>query len=59
MDHINEHLALVSVNQNYDPGIRAAITIGKKTLNRYYDWIDHSELYRIAMGTFHSFIPLK
>ena len=50
MDHIDEHLASASISQKYDPAIRAALAIGKKTLNRYYDRTDHSELYRIAMG---------
>ena len=26
------------------------LTIGKKTLNRYYDKTDHSEVFRIAIG---------
>jgi hypothetical protein len=52
MDHLDEHLASVSVSHKYDPAIRAAVVIGKKTLNRYYDWTDHSELYWIAMGTY-------
>jgi hypothetical protein len=61
MDHIDEHLASASISQKYDPAIRAAVAIGKKTLNRYYDWTDHSELYRIAMSkySFHLFIPLQ
>jgi hypothetical protein len=33
MDHIDEHLASASISQKYDPAIRAAIAIGKKTLN--------------------------
>jgi len=51
MDHLDEHLATATVGQKYDPAIRAAVTIGKRTLNRYYDRSDHSEVYRIAMGT--------
>jgi hypothetical protein len=51
MDHIDEHLASASVNLKYDPAIRAALGIGKRTLNRYYSRTDQSELYRIAMGT--------
>ncbi|THU87433.1 hypothetical protein K435DRAFT_584645, partial [Dendrothele bispora CBS 962.96] len=31
------------------PAIHAAVSIAKKTLNRYYDKTDHSEVYRIAM----------
>jgi hypothetical protein len=50
MDHLDEHLASAALNNKYDPAIRAAVAIGKRTLNRYYDQTDHSELYRIAMG---------
>jgi hypothetical protein len=45
MDHLNEHLASAAINHKYDPAIRAAIAIRKKTLNWYYDRTDHSELY--------------
>jgi hypothetical protein len=50
MDHLDEHLTLAAVSQKYDPAIRAVVVIGKKTLNHYYDPIDHLKLYRIAMG---------
>jgi hypothetical protein len=52
MDHLDEHLASAAISPKYDPAIRAAVTIGKKTLNRYYDRTDHLELYQIAMGTY-------
>jgi hypothetical protein len=51
MDHLNEHLATAASGHKYDTVIKAAIAVGKKTLNRYYDRTDHSELYRIAMCT--------
>jgi hypothetical protein len=51
MDHLDEHLANAALNPNYPISIKAAIAIGKKTLNRYYDKTDHSEVFRIAMGT--------
>jgi len=50
MDHIDEYLATVSQNLKYSEAIRAALAVGKQTLNRYYDKTDHSEVYRIAMG---------
>ncbi len=50
MDHIDEYLATVSQNVKYSEAIRAALALGKRTLNRYYDKTDHSEVYRIAMG---------
>ena len=49
MDHIDAHLATATQNINYSP-IRAALAIGKQTLNRYYNKTDLSEVYRIAMG---------
>jgi hypothetical protein len=52
MDHIDEHLASAAISPKYDTSIRAALAIGKKTLNRYYDRTDHSELYRIAMSKY-------
>ena len=49
-DHIDEHLATAAMNCIYPFVVKAAITIGKKTLNHYYNQTDHSEIYRIAMG---------
>lgn len=50
MDHIDEKLATAAIDDDYPPAIQAALAIGKKTLNRYYDKTDHSEVFRIAMG---------
>lgn len=51
MDHIDTHLATASSRRStYSTSIRTALAIGKRTLNRYYDKTDHSEVYRIAMG---------
>jgi len=50
MDHIDEYLATASQDPSYSEAIRAALALGKRTLNRYYDKTDHSEVYRIAMG---------
>ena len=52
MDHLDEHLANATLNPKYPMSIKAAIAIGKKTLNQYYDKTDHSEVFHIAMGTF-------
>ncbi|KAG6809702.1 hypothetical protein H0H92_015107 [Tricholoma furcatifolium] len=49
MDHIDAQLATDSIDDNYLPSIHAALTMGKKLLNKYYDKTDHSEVYRIAM----------
>ena len=53
MDHIDTHLATATQNLTYSPSIRAALAIGKKTLNWYYNKTDYSEVYRIAMGMFY------
>ena len=50
MDHIDEYLATACQNVKYSEAIRTALALGKKTLNRYYDKTDQSEVYRIAMG---------
>ncbi len=52
MDHIDEHLATAALNSAYPLAIKAALAVGKRTLNRYYDKTDHSEVFRIAMGKF-------
>lgn len=53
MDHLDQHLATSALNFELPASIRAAATLGKRTLNKYYTMTDHSEIYRIAMGKFH------
>jgi hypothetical protein len=55
MDHIDNLLTTRAVDHAYDPPIRVALAMGKKTLNRYYALTDASEVYRIAMGAFWTF----
>ena len=43
-------LATAALEADYPTAIKAALAIGKKTLNRYYNKTDHSEIFRIAMG---------
>ena len=54
MDHIDEHLATAALNADYPMAIKAALAIGKTTLNRYYNKTDLSEIFRIAMGMIYS-----
>ncbi|KAF8152405.1 hypothetical protein B0H34DRAFT_755232 [Crassisporium funariophilum] len=49
MDHIDAHIATVAQDMDLPVSIRAALAIGKKTLNRYYNKTDHLEVYSIAM----------
>jgi hypothetical protein len=60
MDHIDEHLATAAIDRvnKYPLAIKAALAIGKKTLNRYYDKTDHSEVFRIAMGMYFLALPI-
>jgi len=48
MDHIDERLATDVLNEDFDPAIRVALGLAKKTLNRYYEMTDDSFLYRTA-----------
>ena len=53
MDHIDKVLATSSESPyKFLLAVRAALAVGKKAINRYYNKTDHSEVYRIAMGTF-------
>jgi hypothetical protein len=59
MDRINKHLATAATDNKYNAAMRAALAVGKKTLNRYYDRTDHSEVYRIAMSMYFSIFFLS
>lgn len=50
MDHIDAVLATTLDDITVPPSIRTAVAIGKRTLNKYYNKTDHTEVYRIAMG---------
>ena len=50
MDLIDERMTAYSHDKDFSPSIRAAVHLAKKTLNRYYQLTDSSEVYRIAMG---------
>ncbi|KAF8547112.1 hypothetical protein OG21DRAFT_1425432, partial [Imleria badia] len=50
MDHINHQLQMFAQDQKYLPSIHAAVSLARKTLNRYYLLTDNSEVYRIVMS---------
>ena len=50
MDTIDEVLATNAISSKYSVAIHAALSVGKKTLNRYYEKTDFSKTYCIAMG---------
>jgi hypothetical protein len=50
MDHLDSYLATAALNSDIPLSIKAALAVGKKTLNCYYDKTNHSEVFRIAMG---------
>ncbi|KAF8264389.1 hypothetical protein EI94DRAFT_1503973, partial [Lactarius quietus] len=50
MDHINKVLATSSDNPHqFTVTIHAALAIGKRAMNRYYNKTDHSNVYWIVM----------
>src|SRR5258705_12952354 len=57
MDHIDKFLA-TSAERQYSPAIRAALVIGKKTINKYYNMTDHSEVYCIAMSMLFNYLHI-
>lgn len=52
MDYIDTKLNNSALDPKYSTAMKMGISLGKKTLNRYYDMTDHSEIYRIAMGMY-------
>jgi hypothetical protein len=52
MDYLDQQLTTGALNTRYSEAIKAMISVGKKTLNQYYDMTDQSEIYCIAMGKF-------
>jgi hypothetical protein len=56
MDHIDKYLATTIRDFSVSVGLRGALALGKRTLNRYYNLTDSSDIYRIAMGAFVYFV---
>jgi hypothetical protein len=52
MDHIDTYLATTIRDKSISAGLQGALALGKRTLNRYYNMTDSSDIYRIAMGKF-------
>jgi len=50
MDTIDEVLAINAIFSKYSVAIHAALSVGKKTLNCYYEKTNFSKIYQIAMG---------
>jgi hypothetical protein len=50
MDHIDEKLTTKSLNVDNCPAVRITLSFAKKTLNRYYNLTDSSEVYCIAIS---------
>lgn len=53
MDLIDEQLATSALDPALDPAIRVAVSLGKRSINHYYNKSDESAAYRIAMGAYH------
>ncbi|KAG1814837.1 hypothetical protein EV424DRAFT_1325867 [Suillus variegatus] len=52
MDLIDARMTTYSRDTKYSPSIHAAVRLAKKTLDRYYELTDTSEVYRIAMSKY-------
>ena len=52
MDLIDKNLATAALDNCYEPSVQAALLVGKKLLNKYYDMTDQLELYRITMSMY-------
>ena len=50
MDFINDRLSTQIKDCSLSPAIKASLSLGKQTLNKYYLLTDSSEVYRIAMS---------
>ncbi|TFK79582.1 hypothetical protein K466DRAFT_474837, partial [Polyporus arcularius HHB13444] len=50
MDHIDDRLAHMGLDEDMLPAVRAAASLGRKTCNRYYEKTDDTETNRIAMA---------
>lgn len=51
MDLIDDQFSTWLAEGTFSAPVLAAITIAKKTLNRYYSLTDDGEVYRLAMST--------
>ncbi|EPS99826.1 hypothetical protein FOMPIDRAFT_16687, partial [Fomitopsis schrenkii] len=49
MDIIDEQPATSALNLALDPAIRVAVSLGKRSINHYYNKSDESVVYHIAM----------
>jgi len=52
MDKMDTELTAAVENVEYSAALQAALSLGKKLLDKYYSLSDDSEIYRIAMGTY-------
>jgi len=60
MDIINKTLTTDSLDcSRFEAPIHTALGLTKKTLNRYYNLTDSSDVYQIAMGMYHFILPLS
>lgn len=58
MDFIDETLNKSALNPSYHHSVRAAVSLAKRVMNKYYERTDLSDTYRIAMSESFSFLLL-
>jgi hypothetical protein len=54
MDKMHAELTAAVENADYSPALRAALSLGKNLLDKYYSLSDDSEIYRIATGMYNT-----
>jgi hypothetical protein len=52
MDRADEKLTTAIASPKYSSALKAALSLGKKLLNKYYSLTDASDVYRIAIGEY-------
>lgn len=52
MDKMHTELTAAVENFDYSPALKAALSLGKTVLDKYYSLSDDSEIYWIAMGMY-------
>ena len=53
MDKMHAELTAAVENVEHSPALRAALSLGRNVLDKYYSLSDDSEVYRIAMGEYY------
>lgn len=50
MDHLDEVLMSATLDTDHSPAVRAGFDFGKRSLNKYYELTDMSDVYRFGIS---------